>query len=260
MIDPQGYAVTRPPQDKMARLTPEETTIEDGLKIRESARARRVQFHCSVHNGVELVVPRAFDRRHLPDLIAQNRPWLERAQRRIKRQRAQLPSEYFESLPASVHLRALAKTYEIIYAKRASNAVRVRPFVERVLVDGDIENEALVSRGLHRWLRQEAKRHLPLRLRELSRELGLPYERCVIKGQKTRWGSCSSSGIINLNDKLLLFPPEVVRYLMVHELCHTRHLNHSRRFWALVTQFEPNYKPLDRALSDAWQWIPVWAG
>jgi predicted metal-dependent hydrolase len=243
----------------MARHTPEDTRIEDGLTIRESARARRAHFTCSVYHGVELVVPRTFDRRDLPHLLAQHRSWLERAQQRIERQRTQLPSEYFEALPSRVSLRALPKTVEIIYAKRASRAVRVRPFLERALVDGAIENEALVRRGLHRWLRQEAERHLPLRLDGLSQELGLPYERCVIKGQKTRWGSCSSSGIIHLNDKLLLLPPEVVRYLFVHELCHTRHLNHSRRFWALVAHFEPNYQPLHRALNNAWQWLPLWA-
>ena len=248
------------PRQKAFGLTPTEPVTQDGLKIRESARAHRVHFRFSVHDGVEVVVPRRFNRRDLPEIIAQNRAWLERAKRRIENQRAQLPSDYFDPLPAWVRLRAVGKEYEIIYVKRAVNAVRVRPFVERVLVDGNIENEALTTHRLRRWLHREAKRHLPPWLREVSREVGLSYKHCVIKGQKTRWGSCSSRGIINLNYKLLLLPSELVRYLMVHELCHTRHMNHSQRFWALVAKFEPNCKKLDRELSNAWRWIPMWVG
>jgi predicted metal-dependent hydrolase len=81
-----------------------------------------------------------------------------------------------------------------------------------------------------------------------------------IRAQRTCWGSHSSSGTISLNLCLLFLRPAVVRYLMLHELCHGRHMNHSKRFWKLVGQFEPDYRMLDRELTECWQEVPGWVG
>ena len=81
-----------------------------------------------------------------------------------------------------------------------------------------------------------------------------------VRGQKTCWGSHSSSGTISINYCLLFLEPALVRYLMIHELCHARHMNHSRRFWAHVARFEPDYRKLDRKLSSSWKEIPSWVG
>ena len=77
--------------------------------------------------------------------------------------------------------------------------------------------------------------------------------------QRTRWGSCSAQGTISLNASLLFVEPAVTGYLLVHELSHLRHLNHSRSFWRLVERFEPDYRRLDRALSESWTRVPAWA-
>jgi predicted metal-dependent hydrolase len=79
-----------------------------------------------------------------------------------------------------------------------------------------------------------------------------------VRRQRTRWGSCSTQGTISLNACLLFQSPAVVRYLMVHELCHRRHMNHSRRFWALVESLEPGWKPLDAELLQGWRKVPAW--
>jgi predicted metal-dependent hydrolase len=76
--------------------------------------------------------------------------------------------------------------------------------------------------------------------------------------QRTRWGSCSAQRTVSLNAALLLLEPELVRYLMVHELCHLRCLDHSRRYWRLVERFEPDFRTLDRRLTDAWPLLPPW--
>ena len=100
---------------------------------------------------------------------------------------------------------------------------------------------------------------LPPWLEQTGTELGLRYHRCTIRGQKTRWGSCSSRKTISLNYKLLFLPPHLVRYLFVHELCHTRHLNHSARFWGLVQEKEPLYESLEADLTDGSRYVPLWA-
>ncbi len=75
-----------------------------------------------------------------------------------------------------------------------------------------------------------------------------PLRKVFIKNLKSRWGSCSSRGNLNFNYKIVFLPPAVADYIVVHELCHIKHFNHSAEFWALVEQTTPRYKDLRRAL------------
>jgi predicted metal-dependent hydrolase len=87
---------------------------------------------------------------------------------------------------------------------------------------------------------------------------GLTYNRLSIRSQKTRWGSCSSRGNISLNDQLLFLPADAVEYLMIHELCHTRHLNHSKAFWTLVQTHCPDYRTHEKLLRRSQGLVPDW--
>ena len=86
------------------------------------------------------------------------------------------------------------------------------------------------------------------RLEHFNRHYGFSYRRVLIKNQKTRWGSCSRLGNLNFNYKIALIRPELADYLVVHELCHLRQMNHSKKFWELVALTIPNYKILRREL------------
>ena len=93
-----------------------------------------------------------------------------------------------------------------------------------------------------RYLVGDAKRLIPPRVEQFASEMGVEYNRITIRSQRTRWGSCSSKKNLNFNCLLMLAPDEVVDYVIVHELCHLREMNHSRKFWAEVERVLPDYK------------------
>jgi predicted metal-dependent hydrolase len=93
---------------------------------------------------------------------------------------------------------------------------------------------------------------------ETGAEIGLQPKRIAIRLQKTRWGSCSASGTISLNAAVLLRPAAEMRYVIIHELCHLKHMNHSQRYWQLVESFVPDYRSIERIMDEAWQTSPRW--
>ena len=113
--------------------------------------------------------------------------------------------------------------------------------------DLDEGSRVAVRSALEGWYRREAAGHLPQRLGELAGKLGVTPGRISIRSQKTRWGSCSDRGTISLNWRLMLVSSELVDYILVHELCHLRHMDHSAKFWELVGGLIPDY-PLRRGV------------
>lgn len=101
-----------------------------------------------------------------------------------------------------------------------------------------------------RDLKRRASVVIPERVQYFAPLVGVDYGRITIRSQKTRWGSCSSSGNLNFNCLLLLAPPEVLDYVVVHELCHRKEMNHSPRFWAEVGRVLPDYKKRNKWLKE----------
>lgn len=95
---------------------------------------------------------------------------------------------------------------------------------------------------LEAWFREQAAQRLPERLYEFAGQLNVKPARVQIRAQKSRWGSCSSAGDISLNWRLVLLPLKLADYVLVHELCHLRHMDHSRAFWSLVASLIPDYR------------------
>jgi predicted metal-dependent hydrolase len=112
---------------------------------------------------------------------------------------------------------------------------------------------------LSRWLVREAREYLVPRLQQLALHTGLRFRAVQVRRQRTRWGSCSRYGDISLNAKLLFLPPALADYVLLHELCHTVEMNHSKRFWAQVARYCADYRAQDAALREHWHCVPRWA-
>lgn len=98
--------------------------------------------------------------------------------------------------------------------------------------------------------RDAAREYFPKRVSYFSHVLGVNYGKITIRDQKTRWGSCSSKGNLSFNWRLILAPPNVLDYVVVHELCHRKEMNHSQRFWALVESVMPEYREYRKWLKE----------
>jgi predicted metal-dependent hydrolase len=201
---------------------------------------------------VEVVVPQGFDERGLPEILDRHAAWVEERLLHFGGPHA----ESF-SLPSEINLQAIEELWRLEYlpCSGGRNSCREASGGRLVISAGGDEQRREV---LKRWLARKAKLQLIPWLQETSTELALPFRDVSIRGQRTRWGSCSAKGNINLNYALLFLPPDLVRYLFVHELCHTIHLNHSPRYWGLVQSKEPHFKTMERALKKSAHEVPLW--
>jgi predicted metal-dependent hydrolase len=103
---------------------------------------------------------------------------------------------------------------------------------------------------LERWYRMQAAQLIEEKANNMSTHMGLKYGRLAIRGQKTRWGSCSQKGNLNFNWKLVMVPEPVIDYVVIHELAHLKEMNHTKRFWQLVEQYCPKWRNHRKWLRD----------
>ena len=164
------------------------------------------------------------------------------------------------SLPQDIVLPALEESWTLSYRQTSSSGVQARCNGNGMInISGRTRDPDLVLTALNRWLYRQARASLVPWLDELSEQSGLPYGKVSIRSQRTRWASCSSKGNINLNCKLLFLSPDVVRYILNHELCHTIHPNHSADFWRAVCSLEPGYRHLNALAKKGMELVPEWA-
>ena len=227
--------------------------------LRISEKAKHVRFQVSVEKGLEVVVPKRFSPSEVPLLVEKNSQWIERAFKRAKAFRGLISPAPVWQMPDEITLLALDLTWRVLTHRGDTKWVAMRETSAKTLVvQGATDDAAACQIALKRWLTRKAEEHLLLWLKQVSDKTGLSYAAASIRQQQTRWGSCSSRRLISLNARLLFLPPNLLTYVLVHELCHTKHLNHSPRFWRLVEFYLPDYRKFDRQLRDAGRYIPGW--
>lgn len=226
--------------------------------LTKSTRAKHVRLKASVRKGLELVVPTRFNPKHIPEILEKHKEWITKNLLKIQHKLADA-SETDLGLPTEIRLTAITETWLMHYIKTRGKTVKLmtRPSQEIVLV-GDITQKALCKKVLAGWLKKQGEKHLLPRLEHLSKQCHLPYSAASIRGQRSRWGSCSVDKDISLNYKLLFLPSALADHILVHELCHTMHLNHSTAFWRLVAKNDPHWKQHCKEIKTAEKYVPTW--
>ena len=195
--------------------------------VRRSSRARRVRVNVHAHSGVEVVLPARAPERAAGAAVRELAPWIEE---RLAEARTAMASvaERAGTLPY------LGATLRLV---PEAGRGRVHRSGERLLVpQGD------AGPAIERFYRRAARAEIAPRLDRASALAGHPYSGLDIRGQRTRWASCSSGGRMSFNWRLLLAPERVLEYVIWHEVCHLEVLDHSRRFWALLERRWPDYR------------------
>jgi predicted metal-dependent hydrolase len=127
-----------------------------------------------------------------------------------------------------------------------------------LIVSGDVGDAGACRAALRRWLARKARTTIAARLKVLAYEQGFKTGPVSVRAQRTRWASCSRRGAISLNVKLLFLPPDLVDYVLLHELCHTVRMDHSAAFWALMKEHDPECITKGRLLKEAHHHVPPW--
>ena len=195
--------------------------------IRRSPRARRVRVSVHGSGEIEVVLPKRAPERAAAQAVRELEGWIERRRRTLARAAAEV------ARPDGT----------VPYLGRDLRLVP-QPGRERVHRRGD---ELLVPKrdpgpALERWYRRQARAEIGARLDAATARAGSTYDGLTIRGQKTRWASCSSRGHMSFNWRLLLAPEEVVDYVVEHEVAHLELMDHSPRFWALLESRVPDWR------------------
>jgi predicted metal-dependent hydrolase len=221
-------------------------------RLREHPQARHVRIVVSQRAGLVVTIPPGFDRRRIPGILEEKRAWIERALRRYPMR----PAPYHP--PERIALRAIGEERLVEYEPGNPGRVILTRRGDGLLhVSGAIERPEVVHSVLGRWLAAEARRHLVPWLHRIAGNLGITVTGVSVRVQRTLWGSCSRRDAISLNARLLLIPPELVRYVLIHELMHTKHRNHSRDFWAAVAVHVPDYRTKRVELRRLWDKLEI---
>ena len=263
---PEPESPTRAPAPPPCTASPVPTPLP--YTVRVCARAKRLTLRVTPGRGLLVTVPRRFATRDVAPFVESNRAWIEA---RLAEQARRTPAVCLAWPPRTLELAAVGRSVTITasasgaaHAAPAPSPARWRdertlelPFA-LPLEEGTAEDRVRLASAIAAALQGEGRRLLVPRLHALAERHALAFARVAVRGQRTVWGSCSSRGTVSLNWKLLFLRPALVDYVLLHELAHTRHLDHSAAFWRLLVALEPEARALDGELRSAGRLVPPW--
>lgn len=205
--------------------------------LKRSAKARGVRFQVNPETGLIVVIPRWYDKVELPALLGKHHRWILGKLAKLCQNKAGAA----RTLKSGDAIPYLGMALPLLIVRNPGDRDRCTLEGDKVIISMGSESGG-VDGVLETWYRSQAAKMIKAKVHELSARFGMTYQRLFIRGQTTRWGSCSKLGNLGFNWKLVLVPEPVLEYVIVHELAHLKELNHGRRFWELVGQYCPRWR------------------
>lgn len=206
--------------------------------LRRSFQARRLRLEISPNTGLAVVVPHSYSLRHLPDFLEARKRWISRQLTRLEQEKT-MPSP--KQLAPGAALPYLGRDLFLVKQEKLRGHDVYRQ-EDKLIVQSDLFANGLLEPALERWYRAEAAVLITGIADRLSSRIGIGYRRIIIRGQKTRWASCSRTKRLSFNWKLIMAPEPVIEYVVIHELLHLQEMNHSEKFWELVARHCPRWR------------------
>jgi predicted metal-dependent hydrolase len=214
--------------------------------LKRSPRARHLRIEIRNGSGLTVVIPRHCKMELVDEMLAAKARWvLEKYDRYVVA--VQSPEKAELKLGGTVPY--LGRSLRVESCGGAGPAGRTELREDTLSVNLQSRDDGLAPL-VEGWYRMQAARVLRRKADEIAALWGVGYRRLVVRGQRTRWGSCSHKGTLSFNWRLLMAPEPVVDYMVVHEVAHLKEMNHTRRFWALVAERCPSWREHKKWLDD----------
>lgn len=229
--------------------------VDFPLKITRTQRKKTASIKVEA-GRVQVIIPHALSHEKLQQLLAKKALWIQ--------QKIQLQAEYqpirSKTYVSGESFAYLGKHYRLKLIADSSDSVKLKNgyFVLGVAGCGSIEaQEDSIKTQLQQWYCSHASERLEEKTHRYAKSMGLTVKQITVKSYKSRWGSCSADGNISYNWKIIMAPHLIVDYVVVHELSHILHYNHSPDFWKCVARYLPDYKDRREWLKVNHQWFWV---
>ncbi len=226
--------------------------------LKRSSRAKYPRLQINRLHGLQITVPDKFDLTKIPELIHKHHRWIQKHLKNYPALSAIDPKSI--PLPDALNLFAVGETWKINYVPLAKIKTVAAAALshDKLVVTGNIKNRKAVKNALIKWLCERAQETLLPQLQNISEKTGIRYHHAIIRSMKTRWGSCTANKKISLSPSLLFLTSDLAKHIMLHELCHTVHLDHSKRFWRYFEKHCAQSNTLRKEVSKAHRFLPLW--
>jgi predicted metal-dependent hydrolase len=202
-------------------------------QVQLNPRSRNLRLRITPKAEVVVSAPPRTPDRIIAQFVSDHTDWILKHQQQVQRQRKTQNTE----------MMVFGKMYKKVV--RAADDCLKQPVV---IIDDEMhispvsQSKASVERALITFLKTTAQKYIIPRTKQFGEVMNISYASITLREQKTRWGSCSSTGALNFNWRLVQYPSAIIDYVIVHELAHRREMNHSHRFWAIVAKYDPDYQ------------------
>ena len=195
--------------------------------------SRSIKIHVEPNGEVVVTTPKFIPKWSINAMVKKSDAWIQKQLVKIEQRK-----EFGETLYT---IKLFGKTYHKKIHLQADQPIGIQIIKNELLINPIEDKPEKVSSEINRFLKSTAQRYIIPRTKLLATKMKIEFNRITLRQQKTRWGSCSSQGNLNFNWRLVHCPTKVIDYVIIHELAHRRHMDHSTAFWNLVRKHDPEY-------------------
>ncbi|MTI66017.1 MAG: M48 family metallopeptidase [Firmicutes bacterium] len=204
-------------------------------------RARKtLEIQMKSSKNIRILSPKGLKKEKIIDIIENKKQWIIKKIHELEIIEKRLSKRIFQTGGIFLYL---GKEYKLeLNFKENFDTIKIKLKNEKLNIYTYTTDENILKDALKKWYKEKALKLITSRINEYIFKINRKARKIKVKEQKSRWGSCSSKGDLFFNYKIVMAPIEIIDYIVVHELCHLVHLNHSKKYWELVKNVLPDYK------------------